>query len=61
MSVGLEPKGEALAWGVFAAVAFVGSVGSYGIRGDGLESTDDGFEEHHDGDEGNEQGGSAVV
>ena len=50
-----------MAWGVFAAVAFVGSVGSYGIRGEGLESTDDGFEEYHEDSQGNEQDGSAVV
>lgn len=44
LSMRIQPKGEALAWGLFAGIALVGWLGSYFIRGEGLESTDDGFE-----------------
>jgi hypothetical protein len=36
----VEPKGEALAWGVFGGIAFVGWLVSFGIRGEELESGD---------------------
>jgi hypothetical protein len=36
----IEPKGEALAWGVFGGIAFVGWLVSFGIRGEELESGD---------------------
>lgn len=36
----VRPKGEALAWGVFGGIAFLGWVASFGIRGQGLESDD---------------------
>ncbi|KAH8684819.1 major facilitator superfamily domain-containing protein [Tricladium varicosporioides] len=36
----VQPKGEALAWGVFGGVAFLGWLGSFGIRGEELESGD---------------------
>lgn len=36
----VKPKGEALAWGVFGGVAFLGFLASFGIRGDSLESQD---------------------
>ncbi|KAI1140635.1 MFS general substrate transporter [Hypoxylon sp. FL0543] len=45
VSTHVQPKGEALAWGLFAGVALVGWLGSYAIHGEGLESTDDGYEE----------------
>lgn len=34
----IRPKGEALAWGVFGGIAFLGFLASWGIRGDNLES-----------------------
>jgi len=40
LSTGVEPKGELLAWGVFAGVSLAGWLGSLTIRGDGLESAD---------------------
>ena len=38
----VEPKGEAMAFGVFAAASFVGFILSFGIRGRSLEA--DGYE-----------------
>ncbi|KAF2465866.1 MFS transporter-like protein [Lindgomyces ingoldianus] len=52
----VKPKGEALAFGIFAGVSFVGFVLSFGIRGNGLEaegwseSEDDGEDEDEDAD-----------
>lgn len=43
-------KGEALAWGLFAGISLAGWLGTFAIRGQGLESTDDGFEEDGDGE-----------
>jgi len=40
LSTHVQPKGEALAWGIFAGVTLVGWVGSWAIRGDGLESAE---------------------
>jgi len=37
----VQPKGEALAFGVFAGISFVGFLISFGIRGVGLETDDD--------------------
>ncbi|KAI1392599.1 MFS general substrate transporter [Hypoxylon trugodes] len=45
VSTHVQPKGEALAWGLFAGIALAGWLGSYAIHGEGLESTDDGYEE----------------
>lgn len=36
----VRPKGEALAWGVFGGIAFLGWLVSFGIRGADLESAD---------------------
>ena len=36
----MRPKGEALAWGLFAGVALFGWLGSFAIRNKGLESAD---------------------
>jgi hypothetical protein len=36
----VRPKGEALAWGVFGGVAFIGWLASFGIRSQELESAD---------------------
>ncbi|KAK5654070.1 hypothetical protein OQA88_7750 [Cercophora sp. LCS_1] len=36
----VRPKGEALAWGLFAGIALLGWVGTLMIRGSGLESAD---------------------
>ncbi|KAK3988402.1 major facilitator superfamily domain-containing protein [Cladorrhinum sp. PSN332] len=40
LSTHVQPKGEALAWGVFAGVTLAGWVGSWAIRGRGLESAE---------------------
>ncbi|OTB02853.1 hypothetical protein M426DRAFT_61398 [Hypoxylon sp. CI-4A] len=45
VSTHVQPKGEALAWGLFAGIALAGWLGSFAIHGEGLESTDDGYEE----------------
>ncbi|KAI0857260.1 MFS general substrate transporter [Xylaria cubensis] len=50
-STHVRPKGEGLAWGLFAGIALIGWLATYAIRGHGLESTDDGFEDEEDGDE----------
>ncbi|KAL1836476.1 hypothetical protein VTJ49DRAFT_5090 [Mycothermus thermophilus] len=49
LSMRVRPKGEALAWGLFAGLALVGWLGSYAIRNSGLESAD--WEEDEDSDE----------
>ncbi|KAF1949214.1 MFS general substrate transporter [Byssothecium circinans] len=36
----IQPKGEALAFGLFAGISFIGFLMSFGIRGEGLESDD---------------------
>ncbi|KAK4183928.1 major facilitator superfamily domain-containing protein [Podospora australis] len=51
LSTRVKPKGEALAWGLFAGVTLGGWLWSWVIRGDGLESAE--FE----GDEGDVSGG----
>jgi hypothetical protein len=48
----VHPKGEGLAWGLFAGIALIGWLATYAIHGQGLESTDDGFEEEEDGEQG---------
>ncbi|KAI1427114.1 major facilitator superfamily transporter [Xylaria sp. FL1777] len=52
-STHVRPKGESLAWGIFAGIALIGWLATYAIRGNGLESTDDGFEEHEEDEEQN--------
>ncbi|KAL7793729.1 major facilitator superfamily domain-containing protein [Trichoderma ceciliae] len=56
LSMGIHPKGEALAWSLFGGLALLGWIGSFFIRGDGLESDDwyngqDEEEEEHDGND----------
>ncbi|KAI2610482.1 MFS general substrate transporter [Hypoxylon sp. NC1633] len=51
VSTHVQPKGEALAWGLFAGIALAGWLGSYAIHGEGLESTDDGYEEETEANE----------
>ena len=48
ISTGIEPKGEALAFGVFGGVAFIGFLLSLGITGSELEA--EGWEEDDDED-----------
>lgn len=48
----VQPKGEALAFGVFGGVAFLGFLLSFGIRGVALEA--EGLDEHADEEEGDE-------
>lgn len=40
LSMGIHPKGEALAWTLFGGLALVGWIASMFIRGEGLESDD---------------------
>lgn len=40
LSTRVEPKGEVLAWGLFAGIALMGWFGTLMIRGRGLESAD---------------------
>ncbi|AEO61252.1 MFS general substrate transporter-like protein [Thermothelomyces thermophilus ATCC 42464] len=40
LSTRVRPKGEALAWGLFAGVALLGWLGSFAIHNKGLESAD---------------------
>ncbi|TVY59111.1 putative membrane protein [Lachnellula cervina] len=60
IATNVRPKGEALAWGVFGGIAFLGWLASFGIRGGDLESgewdeesgsQDDGDEDDEDEDE----------
>ncbi|KAH6855492.1 MFS general substrate transporter-like protein [Chaetomium sp. MPI-CAGE-AT-0009] len=56
LSTRVRPKGEVLAWGLFAGVALVGWLGSFAIRNKGLESaewsdSDDDVETDRSGDE----------
>jgi hypothetical protein len=52
LSTHVQPKGESLAWGLFAGIALAGWVGTLSIRGKGLESGDwIGEEEQAAGDE----------
>ncbi|KAK3367427.1 major facilitator superfamily domain-containing protein [Lasiosphaeria ovina] len=51
LSIHVQPKGEALAWGSFAGIALIGWMGTLLIRGGGLESADwMGNDEDSDGD-----------
>ncbi|CRK15923.1 hypothetical protein BN1708_011607 [Verticillium longisporum] len=52
IAIDVRPKGEALAWGVFGGIAFLGWLGTMGIRNRGLESDDwVGTEDHSEDDE----------
>ena len=57
LSTHVEPKGEALAFGVFGGIAFIGFLLALGIRGKGLEA--EGFDSEEgsivDGDEDDEE------
>ncbi|KAH8157551.1 hypothetical protein CIB48_g10696 [Xylaria polymorpha] len=53
-STHVRPKGEVLAWGLFAGIALIGWLATYAIRGHGLESTDDGFEDDEDDEDEDE-------
>lgn len=44
----VKPKGEALAFGVFGGISFVGFLMSFGIRSEGLEA--EGWEEEDESD-----------
>jgi hypothetical protein len=48
----VRPKGEALAFGVFGGIAFLGFLGSWGIRGAKLEA--DGCDEEEGSDDNGE-------
>ncbi|KAH7065182.1 MFS transporter-like protein [Macrophomina phaseolina] len=58
-AVRIRPKGEAMAFGVFGGVTFVGFLLSFGIRGAGLESDgwdqEEGSEADEDADEEDEE------
>ena len=54
VAVKVKPKGEALAFGVFGGIAFLGLLLSFGIRGEGLEAEgwdEDSSSESEEGDE----------
>lgn len=57
MTAKIQPKGEAIAFGVFGAVSFIGFIMSFGIRGGSLEAdgwdsdSDDGQYKSDDEDE----------
>ena len=54
----VRPKGEALAFGVFGGIAFIGFLTSFGIRGEALETDGWDEEEEIEGDEdGDEEDG----
>ncbi|KAI8952153.1 MFS general substrate transporter [Xylaria longipes] len=59
-STHVRPKGEGLAWGLFAGIALIGWLATYAIHGHGLESTDDGFEDDEDTDGDLEQNRSSA-
>lgn len=44
----IQPKGEALAFGVFGGIAFIGFLLSFGIRNEDLEAEDWEGEESHE-------------
>lgn len=49
LSTHVHPKGEALAFGIFAGVTFIGFLTSFGIRDPGLEADD--WDEEDEGTE----------
>ncbi|RDW92333.1 hypothetical protein BP5796_01727 [Coleophoma crateriformis] len=51
IATGIRPKGEALAWGVFGGIAFLGFLASWGIRGENLESDEWTSEESEEDEE----------
>ena len=62
LSTHVEPKGEALAFGVFGGIAFVGFIMSFGIRSSELEAEgwdeEEGSDVHEEDDEVEEDGGT---
>lgn len=54
LATNMKPKGEALAFGVFGGIAFIGFLLSFGIRGEGLEGEEWDAEEGSNGDEEDE-------
>jgi hypothetical protein len=50
LSTQIHPKGEALAWGTFGGIAFLGWIFSFGIRGEELEDADWEGSDDHDED-----------
>lgn len=40
LAIDVRPKGEALAWGIFGGIAFLGWLGTLAVRNRGLESDD---------------------
>lgn len=51
----IQPKGEALPFGIFAGIALIGFVLSFGIRGEGLEAEGWSDEDDEDEDEDEEE------
>ncbi|TVY68786.1 putative membrane protein [Lachnellula suecica] len=60
IATNVRPKGEALSWGVFGGIAFLGFLASFGIRGDDLESgewdEESGSQDDEDEDEDEDEG-----
>ena len=63
IATNVRPKGEALAWGVFGGIAFLGWLASFGIRGGDLESGDweEGSESQDDEDEEEDEENDAGI
>jgi len=57
-STKIEPKGEALAFGIFAGVTFLGFLLSFGIRGEGLEA--EGWSDSDEPDDDEEGAGAGA-
>ena len=49
----MKPKGEALAFGVFGGISFIGFLLSFGIRSEDLEA--EGWEEDYESDKSEDE------
>ncbi|MCJ1476097.1 hypothetical protein MMC13_004762 [Lambiella insularis] len=56
LATNVRPKGEAIAFGVFGGIAFIGFLGSFRIRGSGLECEDCDGEDGSERDDEDEEG-----
>ena len=61
LSTQVKPKGEALAFGLFGGIAFLGFLMSFGIRGSGLEAAGWDEEEQSTSSSGTEDERDALV
>lgn len=64
MAIGVRPKGEAVAFGVFGGIAFIGFLLSFGITGSRLEAdgwSDDGSDDEAVSDSGSDDEHATLV